>query len=99
MFNRNRENIKRIDYEIGILMRMLDNSKLKEEDEKRILKRVDVLKDVRATLCGPPKDHTLLGVVLNGLFGLAGVLVILYFEKAEIITSKAWNMASRKLGG
>lgn len=94
----NKRNIKAVDGEIKRLIATRTNEK---DDEKvaNIDKQINVLVECRAKLQETPRQHHITGAVISGLFSLAGILLVLHYEEKDIITSKAYNVASRMIGG
>lgn len=98
MFNKNRKNIKKIEAMMSGLIAKLDNPKLDPVERVETEGQLEVLIDYRTKMYDEPSQHPIWGAVVSGLFGLAGIVIILYYEKTDIITTKAFNIGTRMIG-
>lgn len=98
MFNKNRKNIKKIEAMMTGLIAKLDNPKLDPVERVETEGQLEVLIDYRTKMYDEPSQHPIWGAVVSGLFGLAGIVIILYYEKTDIITTKAFNIGTRMIG-
>lgn len=91
-------NIEDLDLKIRILTEELA---LTEDDDKynTIIGKIDKLTEIRCKLAESKVNGSLTPVVVSGLMGIASLVIVLKFEKAEIITSKAFNMVPNLFRG
>ena len=97
--NKNKKNIETLNKDISELIEKLRNEKLTSEERLALDDRLEKLVECRKNLYDKPADHPLVASVVTGLFGLAGIVLVLYYEETEVVTSKAYNVASRMIGG
>ena len=98
MFNKNRKNVKKIEAMMADLIVKLENPKLDPVERVETEGQIEVLIDYRTKLCDEPTQHPIMSAVVSGLFGLLGIGLILYYEKTDIITTKAFNIGTRMIG-
>ena len=91
-------NIKSIDEEIGKLTEELVGAAGTDEYNK-IVHRIDNLTTIRSKLVEGSGDKAIKEVLLSGTVTLASILLVLKYEKTDIITSKAFNMATKMFRG
>lgn len=93
-------NIEDLDSKIGVLTKELEEIEDEEEYEIAVSK-IDSLVELRTKLAKSKADGrvSVKPVVISGLFGLASVLVVLKYEERDVITSKAFNMATSMFRG
>ena len=91
-------NIKCIDEEIGILTEKLTETS-DEGEYGKIVKRIEDLTDIRNKLMESWGNNTFKETLLSGAVTLTSILLVLKYEKTEIITSKAFNMATKMFRG
>jgi len=92
-----KKNIKDLDVMIAQL-----NTQLIEADEdeySEIESKIQSLIKARCDLADSFNKGSVAPLMISGSFGLASVLVVLHYEKSEIITSKAFSMANRMFKG
>lgn len=84
-------NIKSIDFKIALL-----STKLTSEDSdmeyRKALTKIEDLTKVRCQLAASLQESSNKGAVISGLFGVAGIVIVLKYEEKEVITSKAFSM-------
>ena len=91
-------NIKSIDEEIGKLTEELVGAAGTDEYGK-IVHRIDNLTTIRSKLVEGSGDKAVKELLLSGTVTLASILLVLKYEKTDIITSKAFNMATKMFRG
>lgn len=96
---KNRKNVKEMDVKIAELVSKLGDVKLEPEARREIESQIEALVEYRTKLCGPASNHPILSSVITGAFGLAGIALVLYYEKTDIVTSKAFTIGTRMIGG
>ena len=91
-------NIKDLDLQIGKLNQELI---LEEDDDKynTIIEKIESLTELRCKLSESRVNGSLKPVVVSGLLGIASVVIVLKYEEADVITSKAFNMATSMFRG
>lgn len=102
MFNRQlSKNIKELDKKIGVINEELDTIDLIEDEEiERLTKQLDKYVDLRCKLAGSKNiNGSVKGAVVTGVFGIASVVIVLKYEETDVITSKAFNMATSMFRG
>lgn len=95
MFNNiNSGNIKRIDKQISNLLLELEDPEVEVSYADRIedIKRLVALRD---TLSGNRSRESLLPAIVSGSLNLIGILIVLNYEKNDVITSKAFGMVPK----
>lgn len=99
MFNKQlKKNIKDLDAQIQSLIEELFAAEDVEEHGE-ILKRIDELTEVRNKLSHDKVNESHAGAIISGALGIASMAMVLKFEKADIITSKAFGMATSMFRG
>ena len=92
MFNNtNSDNIKRIDVQINNLLLELEDP----ENEASYADRIEDIKKLvalRDKLSENRSRESLLPVIVSGSLNLVGILIVLNYEKRDVITSKAFSM-------
>ena len=92
MFNNtNGDNIKLIDVQINNKLLELENPETDVSYADRI-KDIERLVALRDTLSGNRSRESLLPVMVSGSLNLIGILIVLNYEKRDVITSKAFSM-------
>lgn len=99
MFNKNKKNIKTLDKDIADLIKKLESDNLESEERYALDDRLEKLVNCRKSLYDKAPPNPIVASVVTGLFGLAGIALVLYYEETEVVTSKAYNVASRMIGG
>lgn len=93
MFNKQlKRNIKKIDVKIGELMEELTTVENDDDREIAII-RIDELTKIRTQLSSNKVNESYSKEVVSGAIGLASMVLVLRYEKADIITSKAFDIA------
>lgn len=98
MIDRNRKNIKLLNWQLSDLIVRRGNLELTEEKLLEIDDNIGILIGYRERLYDEPRQHPILIAVTSGFFGLLGIGLVLYYEKTDIITSKAFNIGTRMIG-
>lgn len=86
-----RMNIKSLDFKIALLSTKLTSEEDDVQYEKALTKIEDLTK-VRCQLASSLQESSNKGAVISGIFGVAGIVIVLKYEEKEIITSKAFSM-------
>lgn len=88
---------KRLDKTIMALEELMN--RMVEEDPSKLKE----LSDIHAKLVDTRNVQRMYGInptdVFKGVLGIATILLILNYEKADIITSKGYDIAKRMIGG
>lgn len=91
-------NIKELDVQIAVLM-----EKIKECNDankrKVLLDEVDALTELRIKLGDSLEASSHVKEILTGAFGIASMGLVLHFEKANVVTSKAFSMVGKVFRG
>lgn len=100
MFNRQlRRNIKLIDEEIGEITLGLTQTD-DEAEMKVMVKRIEELTDIRNVLSNNKVNESYAKEIISGSLAIAGIVIVLKYEKEDIITStKAFSMATKLFRG
>ena len=90
-----------LDAEIKKLIDGLSEVEADSEEYEAKLYQIEKLNEVREALTksnGMSLDRLDINTVLSATVGLASILLILNYEKADVITSKAFNLGSKMIG-
>lgn len=102
MNNTVKKHIKVVDGQIKSLFYELSELDSDSEDYENVLQHIDKLVEIRQDLTENRMETKFGGVdvntIVNGGISIASILAIMKYEKAEIITTKAWSLATRMLG-
>lgn len=103
MINRKvKTHIEGIDKEIESLMIQLAETQAIGEQYKNILDRVETLVKIREELVTPKKadknSNLYIGALITGAFSIAQLLMIMNYEKTDIITTKGMTVVTKWLG-
>ena len=99
MFNKQlNANIKEIDMKISKLMVELD-SVVQDDEYEMILMKIDDLAKLRDKLSANKVNEGYSKEIVSGVIGLAAITIVLKHEKADIITSKAFGIATKLFRG
>lgn len=91
-------NIKSLDLKIGKLNEELEG--IDDNDEYEItIGKIESLTALRCKLSESKNVNSVKPLVVSGLFGIASVVIVLKYEETEVITSKAFNMATSMFRG
>lgn len=98
--NKNKQlkaNIEALDLEIGVLTTELIDA----EGDKyiTIMEKIDKLTTFRCKLVESKVSESYSKEIVGGIISIAGMVLVLKHEKAEVITSKAWTMATQMFRG
>lgn len=101
MFNRQlRTNIKQLDLQIGILTKELYVLGTDDETEYEMkVQKMEDLTKLRCQLAESKVKDSHAGVLITGAFGIVGTLIVLHYEKTDVVTSKAFGMVKMFKGG
>lgn len=91
------ENIDALDLEIGVLTQELIDAEGDTYD--KISEKIGVLTEVRASLANDKINGSHSKEIISGAVALAGLVLVLKHEKADIITTKAFSMATKLFRG
>lgn len=99
MFNKQlTKNIKALDEEINKLI--IEMTESEDQDTKdRLETRIDELTDIRTKLSKDKVSESHAREIISGLVGIGGIILVLKHEKTEVITSKAFSMATKMFRG
>ena len=92
-----KQNIKAVDVRIKQLVVELEKHEKDSEGYATILNNISKLSETRKVLAPDPNPQSKLNMntVFSAIASLAGVVLVTNYEKAEIITGKAFNMVTR----
>ena len=91
-------NIKAIDVEIAKLNNELIHAE-EEQEYDGIVERIEKLTYLRCKLSESKVNDSYSKEILSGAIGIAGMVLVLHYEKADAITSKAFSMATKMFRG
>lgn len=94
-----KQNIARLDERIGVYMERLNDEALDDRARGCIIDDIGTLIDYRTKMYESEKKDPIKPAILSGAFGISAILIVLYYEKTDVVTSKAWNIATRMFGG
>lgn len=89
-----KQNIEDLDLQIETLIGKLGETE-DEETFNEISSQIEKLTSIRIDLSSDEVNCSNRDAWIAGGFGLASVLLVLYYEKTDVITSKAYNTATR----
>lgn len=87
-------NIRRLDNQIGKLILQYNE----EEDEVKrtvLLEEIESLTDIRVDLKTSKVEGSNSHIWISGAISIASMLLIMSYEEEDVITTKAWNIATR----
>lgn len=91
-------NIKDLDLKISKLSKELEE--IEDNDEYDItMDKMKALTELRCKLSESKVNSSVKPLVVTGLFGVGSTLLVLYYERAEVITSKAFNNVTSMFRG
>lgn len=91
-------NIKDLDLKIGKLNKELETMEDDEKYEMTLVKLTELI-DLRCKLSESKDNGSVKAVVISGLFGMASLIAVLKYEEKDVITSKAFSMATSMFRG
>lgn len=91
--------LKKIEERISVLVEKLNDGEMTVETREDTERQIDQLIGFRNELSKGKESKVWVAPVISGVFSMSGILLVLYFEKADIITTKAFNMATRMIKG
>lgn len=96
--NQMNKNIERLDFEIG---RFTDELMLEEDNAKRevIMEKLNKLIELRTKLEENRVKGSVKPMLISGAFSVASIALVLKYEEANVITSKAFGMATSMIRG
>lgn len=89
-----RHNVKDLDNKIGELLELYEST---EDDVKRaeLMDEIKDLTDIRSKLNTSKVEDSNSSLWVSGALSIATVVLIMKYEETDIITSKAFNIATR----
>lgn len=87
--------IKKLDERIEKLQVDLAEGTTNIRHQAEVNDEIDMLIDMRTKLTSNSSMDKLIPVILSGLFNIGGILIVLNYEKLDIITSKAFGMIKK----
>jgi predicted RNase H-like nuclease (RuvC/YqgF family) len=90
--------IVELDRQIEELAKLIGNLESDEVYSAKIHKLEELTK-VRCQLAEAKSKESKAPVIISGMFGLSAIGLVLYYEKTEIITSKAFSIATKMFRG
>ena len=92
-----KKNIKALDVRIKQLVVELEKHEKDSEGYATILNNINKLSETRKVLAPDPNPQSKLNMntVFSALVSLGGVILVTNYEKAEVITGKAFSMVQR----
>ena len=92
MFNKQlKANLKAIDVKIGKLMEELSETE-KQDEQEMILVKIDDLTKIREKLSNSKVSESYSKELISGALGIASMVLVLRYEKVDIVTSKAFGL-------
>lgn len=91
-------NIKELDLLIGNLTLEVGQT-TDEEETNYILERLEKLTTLRSQLNESLELGSYKKEVITGLIGIGSMILVLKYEKADVITSKAYSLATKMFRG
>lgn len=100
MFNKQlKTNIRKIDERIEVLIEQLDALEDNSGDEELLTSEINELTKIRKTLSENKVSESYLKEVIQLVGGFGAIALVLKYEKTEIITSKAFGLATSLFRG
>lgn len=103
MFNRRlKKAIHELDLQILCLEEKLSTFYLdydNQDDYDKTVAKLKELIELRNKLSETKVNESITPQVVSGLIGIASIILVLKFEKTEVITSKAFGMAGKMFRG
>lgn len=93
------KNIKDLDLKISKLTNELEELEGDENNYDSKMNKLEKLIELRCKLSESKVNNSVKPLIVSGLFGLTSVVVVLKYEQTEVITSKAFNMATSMFRG
>lgn len=99
MFNKQIDmNADKLDIMIGKLLYEVDD--IQDEDEyEKVLQKIEKLVSLRTSIGESKTKESNKGAMISAGIQIASILVVLQYEKANVITSKAYSIASGMFKG
>ena len=87
-------NIRRLDNQIGKLILQYNEE---EDDVKRtvLMEEIEALTDIRMNLKTSKVEGSNSHLWVSGAISITSILLIMDYEKEDVITTKAWNIVTR----
>ena len=94
------KNVKALDVRIKELVLELEKHDKGTARYVQLLDSINKLVEARKGLMPveTPGAKLNINTIVTSVFGVIGIMLVTNYEKADIITSKAFNMASRMIG-
>jgi predicted RNase H-like nuclease (RuvC/YqgF family) len=87
-----------LDRQIEELTKMIEHLESDEVYTAK-LKKLEDLTNVRCRLAEAKVKESNAPVIISGVVGISAILLVLHYEKAEIVTSKAFGIATKMFRG
>lgn len=91
-------NVEYLDTKISLLISELD-SDLSADEYRDTVSKLDSLVKLRSDLANSRDRESMLPIVVSGLIQSIGIFAVLHYEKTDVVTSKAFNMATNLFKG
>lgn len=88
------DNIEMIDVAIGEVVLEISDSD-SGDDITELLDKLDRLNKIRSEMTDSRAKESSKSLVVSGITQLAGILLVLQYEKADVVTSSAFSMATK----
>lgn len=107
MFNKQiRANIKKIDEMIDIQLKLSEVAEVGSDEHQACMKQIKELTELRTRLAESKVSERLFDkvklspdVLVSGAISVASILIILKYEEKDVITSKAFGLATKLFRG
>lgn len=94
MFNKQiKMNVDKLDLMIGKLLYELDDIE-EGTDYELALQRIEALTQLRTDMGSSKQSESNKAAIITGAVQIASILVVLQYEKANVVTSKAYSIAT-----
>lgn len=89
-----RHNVKDLDNKIGELLEIYESTE-DEVERAELMDEIERLTDIRVKLKASKEEGSNSGLWVSGALSIATVVLIMKYEETDIITTKAFNIATR----
>ena len=93
-----KEALKAIDVQLQTLSLELASLSAQDDNYEKVTGQIETLVDIREELRGRKFEPVKLDTIISGVVSIASVLLITKHEKVDIITSKAFTIATKLIG-